>query len=276
MTRRERLEARAELRREWAEKRRKKAEAGFNRARVIADGIPFGQPILVGHHSERHHRRDIARIDLGMRQGCESADMAEHHDSKAANLERALDRSIYSDDPDAIEALKAKIYGMECERERMRSINAAWRKAGKPAPDDMGGGAWDKVETLSAAPVDVIRAARLDFARNLSWGQKQPFPAYQMQNLGGNITRCRKRITDIEARQARSVEAKQAGGCSIKRTPINDGTGRDWVCITFAEKPEHGVILALKDSGFYWSGGSWHGYSDKLVLVKEWLPELIP
>ncbi|MFH8253090.1 DUF3560 domain-containing protein [Microbacterium sp. B2969] len=30
-------------------------------ARRIADGIPFGQPILVGHHSEARHRRDLAR-----------------------------------------------------------------------------------------------------------------------------------------------------------------------------------------------------------------------
>ncbi|WP_132290495.1 DUF3560 domain-containing protein [Kribbella sp. VKM Ac-2568] len=31
--------------------------------RQISDHIPLGQPILVGHHSERRHRRDIERMD---------------------------------------------------------------------------------------------------------------------------------------------------------------------------------------------------------------------
>jgi hypothetical protein len=38
------------------------AAAEWERGRRIADGIPFGQPVLVGHHSEGRHRRDLARI----------------------------------------------------------------------------------------------------------------------------------------------------------------------------------------------------------------------
>jgi hypothetical protein len=34
--------------------------------------IPFGQPILVGHHSEGRARRDQGRIESGMRAGVES------------------------------------------------------------------------------------------------------------------------------------------------------------------------------------------------------------
>lgn len=46
-----------------AERREQQAEASFKRAHDISDTIPFGQPILVGHHSEGRHRRDLARID---------------------------------------------------------------------------------------------------------------------------------------------------------------------------------------------------------------------
>lgn len=62
----ERLEARAE--RTAAE-----SDAAWNKARATADLIPFGQPVLVGHHSEGRHRRDLARIDAGYRKGAELA-----------------------------------------------------------------------------------------------------------------------------------------------------------------------------------------------------------
>ncbi|MGD9886187.1 MAG: DUF3560 domain-containing protein [Reyranella sp.] len=30
---------------------------------MLAQQIPLGQPILIGHHSERGHRRHIAKIE---------------------------------------------------------------------------------------------------------------------------------------------------------------------------------------------------------------------
>lgn len=46
----------------WAEKRIEKKEEVEARYHQIADIIPFGQPILVGHHSEGRHRRDLDRL----------------------------------------------------------------------------------------------------------------------------------------------------------------------------------------------------------------------
>ncbi len=48
------------------------ADVAFGRAKAIGDMIPFGQPILVGHHSERRHRKDITRIDSAMGAGVEA------------------------------------------------------------------------------------------------------------------------------------------------------------------------------------------------------------
>lgn len=62
MTRRERLERRAERRREWAESRDRKSAAAFESARKLTDGIPLGQPILVGHHSEKPEREILAAL----------------------------------------------------------------------------------------------------------------------------------------------------------------------------------------------------------------------
>lgn len=53
-----------------------RSNAAYGKTQRIADGIPLGQPILVGHHSEGRHRADIARIDRGMRVSVDEANRA--------------------------------------------------------------------------------------------------------------------------------------------------------------------------------------------------------
>ena len=38
----------------------------------------------------------------------------------------------------------------------------------------------------------------------------------------------------------------------------------EYVTVTFAEKPEYGIIRDLKSAGFHWGGGSWHGRREAL------------
>ncbi|HAO14890.1 MAG TPA: hypothetical protein DDE71_04930, partial [Tenacibaculum sp.] len=42
-----------------------------------ATGIPFGQPILVGHHSEKRHRRTIEKAHRAMDKCLEESKKAE-------------------------------------------------------------------------------------------------------------------------------------------------------------------------------------------------------
>ena len=63
----QRAEERAERFENYSENRAKDAEQARKQVAAIAEHIPFGQPILVGHHSEKHARRDAKRIDDGMR-----------------------------------------------------------------------------------------------------------------------------------------------------------------------------------------------------------------
>lgn len=115
-TRRERLERRAEKRHEWAESRAAKADAAYERVHAIADGIPFGQPILVGHHSEGRARRDQARIESGMRASVNNSRAAVAHEEKARGIEAQLARSIFDDDADAVERLEARLAELEAKR----------------------------------------------------------------------------------------------------------------------------------------------------------------
>ncbi|MGC0418381.1 DUF3560 domain-containing protein [Embleya sp. AB8] len=53
----------------------------------ISDGIPMGQPILVGHHSERRARRDIERMHGHMRASIEEGRKAGYWSDRARTAE---------------------------------------------------------------------------------------------------------------------------------------------------------------------------------------------
>lgn len=57
--------------------------------RRIQDGIPLGQPILSGHHSEARHRSDIDKMDRNMRRSID-ADQAADNARAGADRARAV------------------------------------------------------------------------------------------------------------------------------------------------------------------------------------------
>ena len=246
MTRREKLERRAERRREWAEGREQKSANDFNRARAATDGIPLGQPILIGHHSERHHRRAIERSDNAMRRAVESNKMAETHRQKAAGIEANLERSVFSDDEDAIEKLEERIAKREQERERNNAINRIVRAKPRAVLTE------SKIERLtSEAGVSEATAQKLfepDCCGNIG------IPSYVNQNLSGNIRSDKLRLEQIKARQiiAERAESSEDGY-------IVDHHGGGYSSIAFAEKPPRETLNELKNNGFRWSGGRWIG-----------------
>lgn len=177
MTYRERREAKADRYREWADKREAKATADFKKVDDIASVIPFGQPILVGHHSEGRARRDQDRIYSGMSRGVENLNKAETFRGRADTIESQLERSIYSDDEDAVEKLEERIEALETERTAIVKFNATVRKG---SPD------YTLLTRKQAA--DLVVNVRHGFDRA---GQ---FPAYVTTNLSGNINRNKKRL----------------------------------------------------------------------------------
>lgn len=208
MTYRERRQNRAERLREWADKRAQRSASAFRSARVIADGIPLGQPILVGHHSERRHRRDIEKIDNGMRKGIEHEQKAADMRSRADNIEHAADHAIYSDDPDAVEALTAKLAGLEAERDRVKVVNAMIRKRGLEAclPDLTEDEKRSLLSTMRACPYHHV--------------ETRGYPAYHLTNLGGNITRTRKRLASLSGQPKVAAHVAAIGDTATARAGL--------------------------------------------------------
>lgn len=212
-------EARRQRYEEMAERAEARANAAYKRAdmREEVSGIPFGQPILVGHHSEGRHRAAIKRADNAMRKSIEESNKAAYYADKAAGVGRA---GISSDDPDAPEKMREKIAKAEALQEAMKARNAEWRKAGNKAGRQADG----------------------------TWVEP-PCPPYELTNNSANIRRMKDRLAQLErAAERETIEVSYQGG-----PKVIENADENRVQIVFDGKPDADTRQILKSNGFRWS-----------------------
>ena len=117
------FEERREARKLRYEELSKKAEErssqyGNSRANRILAMTP-GQPIIIGHHSEKMARRlhEKAWKDIG--KSIEEDKKSKYYKDKAKSVENS--KVIYNDDPNAIEKLKEKLEYLQKEKELIKA-----------------------------------------------------------------------------------------------------------------------------------------------------------
>jgi len=127
----DRAEERADRFGDYADKRAGEARQAREAVAAIADNIPLGQPILVGHHSERHARRDAEKIENGMRRAVRAWETSQYWKDRAKG---AVRNAKYKERPDV---RARRIKGLEsdqrrCQRERTRldTMRKLWSKEG--------------------------------------------------------------------------------------------------------------------------------------------------
>lgn len=114
----ERAEERADRFEDYSDKRKVDADNAHAAVASICDGIPLGQPILVGHHSERHARKDAERIENGMRKAIKLWETSKYWQDRARS---AITHAKYKERPDV---RARRIKGIEADKrksERTRS-----------------------------------------------------------------------------------------------------------------------------------------------------------
>lgn len=111
----ERQEARAERFTGYSGKRASESAQALDEVERLAAMIPPGQPILVGHHSERRARRDAQRIENGMKRAVMLFERAEYWEERARS---ARLHAKYKERPDV-------------RWRRIKKIEADLRKAEK-------------------------------------------------------------------------------------------------------------------------------------------------
>ena len=199
LTTRERRENRLARRLDWMDKRINRADADFERSRAAVEGMELGQPILVGHHSERKHRRAVERSHDAMRRAMDSNEMATRHGFAASALERELERSIYHDDRDATQQLETRIAEREITRDRIKSANQGLRKLVKIDPEPSN----DQLLALgfNADEIATIRSRQANLNR-------PTLDVYPFLNLvTADIARNKKRLAEIRKSKTSGADA---------------------------------------------------------------------
>ncbi len=127
----ERAEQRAERFEGYSDKRAADADRAASGVKALADGIPLGQPILIGHHSERRARKDAEKIERGMAKAVKMWETSKYWEYRAAG---AIAHAKYKEKP-TVRARRIKTLGAEMrvyERQRADSERrrAVWTDSG--------------------------------------------------------------------------------------------------------------------------------------------------
>jgi hypothetical protein len=241
----EKQDARRERYQDRAEKADQEKKDRWDEWEKNARMIPPGQPILIGHHSEKKHRAHLKRMDNIMRKGIDAGEKADHYRRKADAVGLG---GISSDDPDAVKKLRDQLDALEEKQRFMKQVNAAWKKAGAPAADNTD--AWHAIaDAMGVTPEDLNRTRR-EMAGGLT---PRPFPGYALTNNGANIRRIKKRIEGLENRPAAAPDVQGNGYRIVENADMNR------IQFFFDDKPTPEIRSILKRSGWRWapSVGAW-------------------
>ncbi|ATG41794.1 hypothetical protein PhaeoP18_04001 (plasmid) [Phaeobacter piscinae] len=116
----ERAQMKADRLDEIAAKRAAQASAFTRAARDISQRFEFGQPILIGHHSERKARKDKERMDNALSKAAKAHDAIGYWQYRAEGVERHANRK---NDP-KVRARRIKTLLAEL-RDLQRNLNTA-------------------------------------------------------------------------------------------------------------------------------------------------------
>ena len=239
-SKRERLLARAE-------KADRAGDARIKRADSDASAIPLGQPILVGHHSEKRDRNFRNRIHNNYTKGHELKQKAANLRGRAASVGTA---GISSDDPDAVVKLVEKLEELEKTQQFHKAINKALKVADRTGSDR-------GLKELGLSDKTIAELKTPDFA-----GRKG-IPSYVLSNNSSNMRRIRQRIEAL--RESANDETSEEVHGDIR---IVDNVEENRVQVFFPGVPSPDVRSKLKQNGFRWSptAGAWQRHRSDAAL----------
>jgi hypothetical protein len=236
----EKKAARLEAYQNRAAKNDKISDQSYETAKEIGSWIPPGQPILVGHHSERRHRRDIEKIDNNMRKSVEARSKAAYYRDRAESL--LNNTAISSDDPNAIDKLQEKLERLEGLQELMKAVNKIIKTKKVEA---------EKVTDIMELGLKESTAVKI---MNPQQFGGPGFASFTLTNNNAKIRSTKQRIQYLE--KVAKIESSEEMYGDIKLV-ISSEDNR--VQIFFPGKPSEEIRKQVKSMGFHWSYtvGAW-------------------
>lgn len=234
--------------RPYAERRAARIERLQNAAaRVTAEGnarietassranqIPLGQPMMPGHHSYKRDRNFRDKIAAGFDKGFGLLKEGRELERRAEAAEE--NTAISSDDPEAIDKLKAKLAEEEAAHAATKAGVARARKALRSAGAGRPG--LPRAEWPAALEAAKVPPAIISSILVCGW-----IPS--VTNGGANIRRIKERIAHLERRAATPTPPPEEhpGGVTIEES-------ENRVRIYFSGKPPGAVRELLHARGF--------------------------
>lgn len=253
----DRAEERADRFSEYGENRARDAAQARAAVARIADGIPLGQPILIGHHSERHARKDAERIENGMRRAVKMWETAGYWKARAHGALRA---AKYKELP-AVRARRIK--GIEADQRKMLKSREDAAKRLK---------AWQAVAQACAEGKPNARDLALAVA-NVSgyWSMCFPLADYPRDPPASQYE---GQMGLWSALDGNVISAAQAAEIAIKTYTRGAGAGERWLehyanrlAYERAMLEEQGGLLAQKFDLQPGGTVSWRGRRSIIVRV---------
>lgn len=217
----------------------------YKTAQYMAGMIPLGQPILVGHHSEKRDRNFRNKIHNTFGKAYEKSNKAEYYEDKAEAI--AYNTAIFSDDPEALQKLKFKLKGLQELHEFMKAANKCIKKQ-------------DKTGFLA-----------LPFATEQLWVElftpdrfkRAGFPSFKLTNNNATIRATEKRMEELSRKITKPVFDEVINGVRIY-----ENTEANRLQLIFEGKPEEKIRKELKGHGFRWSPteGAWQRHISDYAL----------
>lgn len=128
----ERAGERAERFEGYSEKREAEGERAQEAVNAIAGNIPFGQPILIGHHSEKRARRDAEKIESGMKRAVKLFETAEYWEERAKGARRhAKYKELPAVRARRIKKIEAEKRKLEKQEKEAQTAAIMWNDPGK-------------------------------------------------------------------------------------------------------------------------------------------------
>lgn len=201
------------------------AEA-INRDNEIGTRCPSVMISGAGNFPTAKKAKQVAAWDSNL----ETFARAEHY---LQLLRIAHTQPIKSNDPEAIEALTAKLEGLKQGHAAMKAVNAYYRK----------NGTLDGCQELTPA---VRKSIEGMWARG--WYVGVPYPSYALTNSLANIKRVEQRLKSLQAAQEASPAEEDHDGIIYREDPEQMR-----VQLIFEGKPSEEIRAILKKWSFRWS-----------------------
>jgi len=168
--------------------------------------------------------------------------------------------TIKTDDPNASEKIETKIAKLEKQREDMKAINKLIRKYFKNGEPEISPEKLKEFKEHMHTQFNMDEKQICHLIEPNYRGKIIGFERWQLQNLGANITRYKKRVSEVETTQSTVINDEFSNGITV--TISQDQK----ICIHFGFKPSEEVRTLLKSKSFKFSRNRNNAWVRKFTL----------